>query len=215
MQLLPTQNGYGTLSAEKNCDAGCYERLTGQHADTGSFRSPRRGCRGMGYRSQSKAGAPERAYQGPAQPVLLAAARYPFPDQSKERSAFEGNDHGGCALACEVRGHRRSTVKKQITDTDGPAYDKLQDYNNRQLTDEIIPLYRKMLAIFTDCMWLAEPSTQRHYAALVEYVEIWNRFLDQSLPREVLQQIEHKEEALKPFYADLEQHFTSLSKRLR
>ena len=106
-------------------------------------------------------------------------------------------------------------LKKKITDMDGPAYDRLQDYNNRQLTDEIVPLYRKMLAIFTECMWLAEPSTMRHYAALVEYVEIWNRFLDQSLPREVLQQIEHKEETLKPFYADLEQHFTALSKRLR
>ncbi len=51
---------------------------------------------------------------------------------------FEGNDD--------------PLLKKKITDSDGPAYDKLQGYNNRQLTDEIVPLYRKMLAIFTDSM---------------------------------------------------------------
>jgi hypothetical protein len=87
------------------------------------------------------------------------------------------------------------------------------DYNNRQLTEEIIPLYR--LDIFTDRMWLAEASTMRHYPALVEFVEVWNRFLDKSLPREVIDQIEHKEENLKPFYDDLQTHFTKLSQRLR
>jgi hypothetical protein len=71
----------------------------------------------------------------------------------------------------------------------------------------------KFAGIFTDGMWLAEPSTIRHYAALVEFVEIWNRFLDQSLPREVLQQIEHKEETLQPLYADLEHNLSTLSKR--
>jgi hypothetical protein len=106
-------------------------------------------------------------------------------------------------------------VKKQISDTDFPAYEKLLDYNNRQLTEEIIPLYRKMLEIFTDRMWLAEVSTVRHYPALVEFVEVWNRFLDKSLPREVIDQIEHKEENLKPFYDDLQKHFTELSQRLR
>lgn len=106
-------------------------------------------------------------------------------------------------------------VKKQISDTDFPAYEKLLDYNNRQLTEEIIPLYRKMLEIFTDCMWLAEVSTVGHYPALVEFVEVWNRFLDKSLPREVIDHIEHKEEKLKPFYDDLQKHFTELSQRLR
>ncbi len=71
-----------------------------------------------------------------------------------------------------------------------------------------------MLAIFTDSGWLAEPSTMGFYATFVEFVEIWNRFLDQSLPREVLQQIEHKEGTLQPLYADLEHHLTRLSKRL-
>ena len=119
----------------------------------------------------------------------------------------------GAAWPAKFAGIEDPMLKKQISERDGPTYDKLQDYNNRQLAEEIIPLYRKMLAIFTDGMWLAEPSTLRHYAALVEFVEIWNRFLDQSLPREVLQQIEHKEETLQPLYADLEHHLSTLNKR--
>ena len=52
-------------------------------------------------------------------------------------------------------------IKKQISDTDFPAYEKLLDYNKRQLTEELIPLYRKMLEIFTDRMWLADVSRER------------------------------------------------------
>ena len=104
--------------------------------------------------------------------------------------------------------------KKQIIGKDRPDYDKLQNYNNRQQVEEIVPLYRKMLAIFTDNMWLAEPSTRSHYAALVEFVETWNRLLAQSLPPELWNEIEHKEETLEPLYADLEHHLSELSKRL-
>ncbi len=63
-------------------------------------------------------------------------------------------------------------------------------------------------------MRIAKPANRHHYAALVEFVEAWNRFLDRPLSREVLRKIEQKEENLRPLYADLEHHLSALSKRL-
>lgn len=134
--------------------------------------------------------------------------------KAKSELRLKLSSAAGAAWPAKFAGIEDPMLKEQISERDSPAYDKLQDYNNRQMTEEIVPLYRKTLAIFTDSMWLAEPSTLGYYATLVEFVEIWNRFLDQSLPREVLQQIEHKEETLQPLYADLEHHLTRLSKRL-
>lgn len=42
----------------------------------------------------------------------------------------------------------------------------------------------------------------------------WRPFLDQSLPREILQLVEHKEEKLRPFH-DSEQNFMALNRLLR
>ena len=93
----------------------------------------------------------------------------------------------------------------------GPQFDKVIEYSDEQLRNELIPLYRKMLEHFTQYMWLAEPSTHDHFDALVEFVEIWNRFLAKTLPHEVLESIDHSEKELSPFYEDLE----TQTKRLR
>lgn len=93
----------------------------------------------------------------------------------------------------------------------GPEFDKLFNYSDEQLRDELIPHYRKMLEHFTQYMWLAEPSTLDHFSVLVDFVEIWNRFLAHTLPHEVLELIDHSEKDLYPFYDDLE----TQTKRLR
>jgi hypothetical protein len=41
-----------------------------------------------------------------------------------------------------------------------PGFEKIIEYNNRQLAEEVVPLYRRMVEIFTGNMWLAEPSTR-------------------------------------------------------
>jgi hypothetical protein len=64
-------------------------------------------------------------------------------------------------------------------------------------------------------MWLAEPSTLEHYPALVEYVELWNRGLKQTLPTEVMFEVEHEEKKLYPFYADLDSQFKRLRGELK
>jgi hypothetical protein len=74
-----------------------------------------------------------------------------------------------------------------------PVFERIIDYDNRQLAEDIIPAYRKMAGLFKDKMHLAEFSTIRHFAAFVEFVEIWNRWLDKSIPREVLGELNHSE----------------------
>jgi hypothetical protein len=95
-----------------------------------------------------------------------------------------------------------------------PAFDKIIDYNNRQLAEEIIPAYHKMVALFTSKVHLTEPSTIQYFPALLDFVETWDRWRDHSLPVEVLGNLNHSEEALYPFYADLANNFARLQQAL-
>ncbi|OHA17799.1 MAG: hypothetical protein A2664_04310 [Candidatus Taylorbacteria bacterium RIFCSPHIGHO2_01_FULL_46_22b] len=78
------------------------------------------------------------------------------------------------------------------------------EYNNKQLEEEFLPLYREMLTIFRDNYWLAEPETRQFYNELVEYVEGWNRWKAKGVTAETMQEIGHSEEKLKPLYDELE-----------
>jgi hypothetical protein len=78
------------------------------------------------------------------------------------------------------------------------------EYNNRQLYEEFLPMYREMLTIFKDNYWLAEPETREFYNELVEYVEGWNRWKGKGVTAETMREIGHSEEKLKPFYEELE-----------
>ncbi len=74
-----------------------------------------------------------------------------------------------------------------------PVFERIIDYDNHQRAEDIIPAYRKMADLFACRMHLAEFSTIRHFAAFMEFVEIWNRWLDRSIPREVLGDLNHSE----------------------
>lgn len=78
------------------------------------------------------------------------------------------------------------------------------EYDNRQLNEEFVPMYRHMLEIFRKNYWLAEPDTREHYPILVEYVESWNRSLAGGVSGEIIQKIGHTEANLRPFYDELE-----------
>jgi len=83
-------------------------------------------------------------------------------------------------------------------------FKKSFDYDNKQLLSELIPLYEKMLGIFTANIWLANPTTRQWYYDLTRFVEIWHRWLADSIPVEVLEKIDLSEERLNSFYEDLE-----------
>jgi hypothetical protein len=96
----------------------------------------------------------------------------------------------------------------------GEEYDKLTDYDDNQYRQEVIPLYRKMLEHWTAHMAQAEPSTQQHFATLVDFVEIMDRFLKKSLPLAVLRQLTHEESKLHSLYDDIETQVERLRKKL-
>ncbi len=84
----------------------------------------------------------------------------------------------------------------------------------KRLKEEIIPLYNEMLNIFEKKFELAKPSTQRWYNDFLNFIEIWHGWLNETIPQEVLVELKHSEESLKPFYDDLENNFNKLQKEL-
>jgi hypothetical protein len=105
--------------------------------------------------------------------------------------------------------------KKRIDEGDWEKYERTLDYSNKQLDTVIIPLYRKMLEHFAANMALSEESTLEHYPAFVEFVEIWNRWMDKSLPGEVAAKLGQSEKKLYPLYDDIEANFKRLRDELK
>jgi hypothetical protein len=134
--------------------------------------------------------------------------------RSKSELRVKLHEAGDVAWKRLFEGVAEPWEKKIITDKKQQQFDKLLEYSEAQLKQDLVPLYGKMLDLYTSNMWLAEPSTLKFHFVLTEYVEIWNRFLGGSLPKEVLAEIQHGEANLKPFYEDLQSHFDRLSKTL-
>ena len=82
-------------------------------------------------------------------------------------------------------------------------FKKITEYENKQLEIELLPLYRRMLELFTSQYHLADAETRTHYQEFLEFVEIWNRAQEDSLPTEVLIKLKHDEDKVKPFYQHL------------
>ena len=61
-------------------------------------------------------------------------------------------------------------------------YKNIIEYDNKQLREELMPLYRKILDLFTEKYWLADEDTRAHYQNFLEFVEIWERYLAEVLP---------------------------------
>jgi hypothetical protein len=116
----------------------------------------------------------------------------------------------GAAYLQEVEVHNRN-VPQDLKD----KYDKLIQYSEDQLGKGLVPQYEAMVKLYLEKRWLAEDSTLKFDFVLVEFIEIWRRFLDDSIPTRVLQLLDHSEAKLKPFYDDLQKCFDDLSKKLK
>lgn len=106
-------------------------------------------------------------------------------------------------------------IKRRIDEMDWSGYEKILKYSDEQMRNEIIPAYRRMVEHFASHIGYAEESTIAHYPAFVEFVEIWNRFLQGSLPREVANALSHAESKLYPLYDDIEANAKRLSMELK
>jgi hypothetical protein len=69
-------------------------------------------------------------------------------------------------------------------------YKRSIEYDNTQLRDELIPMYRQMLKLFTEKYHLAAPETRAFYQEFLDFVEIWNRWLAEALPVDVWEKLE-------------------------
>ena len=89
-------------------------------------------------------------------------------------------------------------------------YGKIIEYNNQQLREELMPLYRKILDLFTEKYWLADEDTRKYYQQFLEFVEIWERYLAEALPGDVIRKLDHSEENVHAFYEHIERRLSSL-----
>ena len=71
-----------------------------------------------------------------------------------------------------------------------------------------------MIKIFRDNMWLAEKSTLQHFPTLIEYVDLWDRFMADTLPGEVVTALGHTEESLYSLYKDLQKRHDEIRSQL-
>lgn len=93
-------------------------------------------------------------------------------------------------------------------------FKKIIEYDDEQLRQELFPKYREMLTLFTDRYHLASPDTRAFYQPFLEFVEIWNRWLAEALPAEVVKELGHGEEGLHSFYEHLEFKMDALQKEV-
>jgi len=102
---------------------------------------------------------------------------------------------------------------RELEDSTEPQLEKLIEEDARRLREELLPLYREMVDLFTRSMWLAEPSTRTQFALLVDHVEVFERFLAGTIPKGVAKYLDHREARLAPLYDDLQAHFDRLRGR--
>jgi len=105
-------------------------------------------------------------------------------------------------LCAELEG--RPEALRNLSETRGKAFKKIIDYDNAKLKNEDMPSYHKMIDIVQNNMWLAEPSTLEHFPELISFIDIWDRFIAETLPGEVINAIGHSEKTVYPFYDDLQ-----------
>jgi hypothetical protein len=103
----------------------------------------------------------------------------------------------------------------QLSEERMPDFAKIIEEDNREMVEEIMPRYHEMVALFRDRMALAESSTVEHFGALVEFVDLWDRWLQRTIPPEVIEELEHSEAMLYPLYEDLADNFARLKAELK
>jgi len=101
-----------------------------------------------------------------------------------------------------------------VVESELRASSRMVEYNNRQIEQDLLPAYKEMRDLFSKKMYLAEKSTLPYLSELVEFIEIWDRWMDKSLPRSALAGVNHSESRLYPFYDELQKQFESLREGL-
>jgi hypothetical protein len=98
----------------------------------------------------------------------------------------------------------------------GRGFQRELDYEDTQLREVLLPLYRQMREHFAAHMSLAEPSTRRNFHPLARYVEAWDHSSEKRFPGDTLRKITDRYgQMLGILYSDLEEQSDHLSSQLR
>ena len=117
-------------------------------------------------------------------------------------------------LCAEARGRGGPEALRQLSDERYGGFKNIIEYDNRALEKQLLPAYKQMAAIFRENMWLAESETVEYFQKLLEFIDIWDRWLDNPMPGEVWEKLNHSEENLKPFYEHIEKTHKALIAKL-
>lgn len=117
-----------------------------------------------------------------------------------------------CALGQQVKDPEvmRKFLEPEVKHIEGEV-----EYNNRQLSERLIPAYKRMIQHFRENFWLADPETRKFFPDLVKFVEGWERFLSRTHSPEVMRRIDVNETKLLQFYRHLQDTHNALRERLR
>jgi len=107
---------------------------------------------------------------------------------------------------CEAvpEGPGKQAAMLALTNERYPVFGALIESDNKKFRERLFPCYQKMVELFREKLWLAEQDTRTHYPTLVEFVDVWDRWLEKSIPPEVINRIGHGEAKLAPFYEHLQ-----------
>ncbi len=83
-------------------------------------------------------------------------------------------------LCEDARGRGGVDALQELSDKRGPVFKGLIEYDNTQFRQELMPAYRKMVTTFRDNLWLAERETQAYLGPLIEFVDLWDRWISDS-----------------------------------
>ena len=106
------------------------------------------------------------------------------------------------------------SVARKDSRIEGDQFARLIQHDTDHFVQEIFPDYQTMLTILRNNYWLAKAETRSYFSAFFEFVEIWNRWLNRTIPAEVVSVVGHSEESLQPFYEHLRSEHDELQTRL-
>ena len=89
-------------------------------------------------------------------------------------------------------------------------FKKQIEYENKRFKREDLPAYDQILDLLKTKNRLSFPSTLQWFEMLTQYVDHWKR----PMAAEVLMKLDISEEPLLKFYADVEEHCTTLKKHI-
>lgn len=123
---------------------------------------------------------------------------------SELRSQIESHTRAAWTQICDEAKQHGNEHYRQTHTARSPEFEKIISYDNNQFELNLLPRYQRIIKLFQENMWLADHDTRIHYNALVRYVELWKRHLEESIPAEVLQSMALTESSLSPFYDHLQ-----------